>query len=120
MAQLQKIPVMLYTQDLPPSVNSMITGQIDFMPTILNLLGIKSSFCLGKDMLNTKYGYVVLRNGSVITDDFTYVSSEKIVYDLLGNPIDSPKFNDILENLQKDITISDLILIKDYFSTIDS
>ncbi|HEX9060556.1 MAG TPA: hypothetical protein VF941_10280 [Clostridia bacterium] len=47
-------------------------GQIDTWPTVANLMGIQDALSIGKDILNSKKGFAVLRNGSVITDQSIY------------------------------------------------
>ncbi|AJG40982.1 MULTISPECIES: LTA synthase family protein [Thermotoga] len=56
-------------------------GQIDFLPTILNVMGIeyREGFFMGRDLLNTSHGFVALRyhvpDGSFIDDDRTFIVS---------------------------------------------
>ncbi|PLV60088.1 LTA synthase family protein [Thermotoga sp. KOL6] len=58
-----------------------VGGQIDFLPTILNILGIeyKEGFFMGQDLLNTKHGFVALRyhvpDGSFIDDERVFIVS---------------------------------------------
>ncbi|WP_052465249.1 LTA synthase family protein [Thermotoga profunda] len=73
-----------------------VGGQIDFLPTVLNILGIQDEkiITLGKDLVNSKNGFVALRyhlpDGSFI-DDTRYfeVSNDGIIQNSLGfNSID--------------------------------
>ena len=69
------------------------TGQIDIKPTILNLLGIDTTndIRFGHDMFSNEYtGFVVLRDGSFITDKYAYKNN--IFYDrITGEIVDLPK-----------------------------
>lgn len=52
-------------------------GQIDFLPTVLNVLGIKNTYLtLGKDLLNTQNGFVAsqtfMEKGSFIDNDLVF------------------------------------------------
>lgn len=114
--KLQRIPAMIYYKGFEPMSVNMISGQIDIMPTLLNLLGLDSSMCLGRDILNSNESYAVLRNGTVITDEFIYVSQENSVYDSLGNGLELERYLDKIENFQRALKASDLIIYKDYFS----
>ncbi|MCD6550999.1 LTA synthase family protein [Thermotoga sp.] len=58
-----------------------VGGQIDFLPTILNVMGIeyKGGFFMGHDLLNTDHGFVALRyhvpDGSFIDDNRIFIVS---------------------------------------------
>jgi lipoteichoic acid synthase len=58
-------------------------GGLDFMPTILNILGVDSSNIpmLGRDLLNSPEGMAVLRHGYFITDKYICLTSKGIAYD---------------------------------------
>jgi len=95
-----------------------VCGQIDMLPTLANLMGIDMPYTLGKDMLNlpNNYGYAVLRNGSVITDDFMYLTDFDICYDMkTGNEIDKSLYTKQIDKLLDDLKISDIIIGKNYF-----
>ena len=56
-------------------------GQIDFLPTILNVMGInyREGFFMGQDLLNAKHGFAALRyhvpDGSFIDDNRVFIVS---------------------------------------------
>jgi phosphoglycerol transferase MdoB-like AlkP superfamily enzyme len=95
-------------------VNHTVCGEIDVLPTIANLLGVKAPHALGKDILNTpeENGYAVLRDGSVITRDYAYVSADDTVYGADGQPLEKGAFSQEIEKYQKELDISDIILQK--------
>lgn len=83
-ARLQKVPLIIRYPGLRNGERVSTTGgQIDILPTIANLLGIKAPYTIGKDLLNTKKGYAILRNGSVVTDRYIYLNSRGEIYDIV-------------------------------------
>ncbi|GAB6509653.1 LTA synthase family protein [Bacillus cereus] len=90
------------------------TGQIDIKPTILNLLGIDTTndIHFGHDMFSDKYtGFVVLRDGSFITDKYAYKNN--IFYDrITGEIVDLPKkeAQALIKRAQNELRMSDKII----------
>ncbi|GMQ57906.1 LTA synthase family protein [Vallitalea sediminicola] len=86
---------------------STVGGQVDFLPTIANLLGvkIKNEYILGQDIVNAKKGYVAsvtyMLRGSFIADDVIFEMSREALFstskakDLMTN--DEIKDNTSLE-----------------------
>jgi lipoteichoic acid synthase len=112
-AMLQKTPCFIhYPGMVNTGINHTICGEIDILPTIANLMDLKVPYALGKDIFNTDKGYAVLRSGSVITDDFTYLTSTGQVYDKKGNIIKNNVYNDIIKRYQHQLEVSDIILTK--------
>ena len=93
-------------------VDSTICGQIDILPTLANLMGFDVPRAMGKDIFNTRQGYAVLRDASVITEDFTYVSSDDIVYGKDGQPLDKSRYEADIRKYQHGLEISDIIIQK--------
>ncbi|MDA1679282.1 LTA synthase family protein [Bacillus cereus group sp. TH152-1LC] len=90
------------------------TGQIDMKPTILNLLGIDttSDIRFGHDMFSDEYtGFVVLRDGSFITDKYAYTNNT--FYDrITGEIVDLPKkeAHALINRAQNELRMSDKII----------
>ncbi|MDF9555962.1 LTA synthase family protein [Bacillus tropicus] len=90
------------------------TGQIDMKPTILNLLGIDTTndIRFGHDMFSDEYtGFVVLRDGSFITDKYAYKNN--IFYDrITGEIVDLPKkeAQALINRAQNELRMSDKII----------
>ncbi|KWW51843.1 hypothetical protein AWW69_00745, partial [Bacillus cereus] len=95
------------------------TGQIDIKPTILNLLGIDTTndIRFGHDMFSNEYtGFVVLRDGSFITDKYAYKNN--IFYDrITGEIVDLPKneAQALIKRAQNELRMSDKIIEGDLF-----
>ena len=112
--KLQKTPCFIRFPGMKETgVNSTICGEIDLLPTIANLMGLEAPHALGKDIFNTQKGYAILRNSSVITDDFTYVNADGNVYDNEGQLLDKSKYFNDIAKYQHELEISDIILQKD-------
>ncbi|MGE1032405.1 LTA synthase family protein [Bacillus sp. GKis3/1] len=90
------------------------TGQIDMKPTILNLLGIDTTndIRFGHDMFSDEYtGFVVLRDGSFITDKYAYKNNT--FYDrITGEIVDLPKkeAQALINRAQNELRMSDKII----------
>ncbi|MDA1757923.1 LTA synthase family protein [Bacillus cereus] len=90
------------------------TGQIDIKPTILNLLGIDTTndIRFGHDMFSNEYtGFVVLRDGSFITDKYAYKNN--IFYDrITGEIVNLPKkeAQALIKRAQNELRMSDKII----------
>lgn len=116
-AKLQKVPVIICCKGLESQVVETIGGQMDIGPTIINLMGLDDYYMLGKDLLNCDKGYAVLRNGSIVTDEFYYFSDENKVYDYqTGAELIKTKYDEEIKQYLEDLRISDLILEKDAFA----
>lgn len=73
-----KVPMLIhFPGGSHKGVNHTAGGGVDFMPTILNIMGVENSDmpALGRDLLNTEDGLAVLRNGNFITNDYICLSS---------------------------------------------
>jgi phosphoglycerol transferase MdoB-like AlkP superfamily enzyme len=121
---LQKTPCFIRYPDMEQTGKiDTIGGEIDIMPTVANLMGIDVPYAFGKDLFNCGEGYVVLRNSSVITPEYSYINSNSTLYDANGNSVelsnnmDTKKYN--YKKMQQALNISDIILNKDYFSKIE-
>ncbi|NMB96103.1 MAG: sulfatase-like hydrolase/transferase, partial [Clostridiaceae bacterium] len=113
--KLQKVPLIIHYPGFKNGETiSTIGGQIDILPTIANLMDFEVPYALGKDLLNTKTGYAVLRNGTVITDKYIYIAELNEMYSAIDNKIiRSGKYEKDAKLLLNQLKVSDLILEKD-------
>ena len=116
--KLQKVPCMIRYPGLEKGeVISVTGGQVDLLPTIANLMGLEADYAMGKDMLNTKKGYAVLRYGHVITDDYLYLNDLKELYDLKsGKALNIKDYKAQINSLLHELQVSDLIVEKNAYS----
>lgn len=119
--KLQKVPCIMHYPGLKNGeVISTTAGCIDLLPTIANLMVLEAPYTLGRDLLNTEKGYVILRNGSVITDDYVYFNELGEVYDIKsGKLLKMKDYEKELKTLLDKLYVSDLIIEKDVFSVLD-
>ncbi len=108
----QKVPCILHYPGLKNGdIVATTGGQIDIMPTLANIMGFSAPHMLGKDLLNTKDGFAVLRNGSFYTDKYFYYSETDTAYDLdTKQPIDKSILADKLKKHLNELRISDMII----------
>ena len=77
-AQYQRVPFMIHMDGLKGGINHTYGGEIDVLPTLLNLLGIsnKNMIQFGSDLLSSEHSQVVaFRNGDFVTPEVTKVGS---------------------------------------------
>lgn len=98
----KKIPYIIYNKDLKASTISNAGGQVDFLPTISYLLGVKrdefDSTSMGRVLVNTNRNTTILNNG-----------------DIIGNPNDSNEE----KHLKDTFKIADFIIEGNYFKAIN-
>lgn len=122
LAMLEKVPFMIHSNNLQGGVNHTYGGEIDVMPTLMDLLGIKDddTIQLGNDLLSTNRNQTVaFRNGDFVSPDLSKLGSK--VYDNQGKKIDTKKLTaqqkQILKEQQdytdKSLSMSDKITTGD-------
>lgn len=73
LANFQKVPFMIHATGLKGGIDHTYGGEIDMMPTLLDLLGVPDDgmTMFGQDMLSSDYkGKVVFRDGDWITPTY--------------------------------------------------
>ncbi|QBR47120.1 LTA synthase family protein [Leuconostoc kimchii] len=73
LAQFQKVPFMIHANGLKGGIDHTYGGEIDMLPTLLDLLGVPDDqlTMFGRDMLSTKYeGVVPFRDGDWVTPTY--------------------------------------------------
>jgi lipoteichoic acid synthase len=90
---------------------SLATGQIDIGPTLGNLLGVDLATAFGHDLLNTRHGFVVFRNGSFMDDDAWVLPELDLAYDMkTGKAQTLSSQPDGLSRAREKLSVSDAIL----------
>lgn len=77
-AQYQRVPFMIHMDGLKGGINHTYGGEIDVLPTLLNLLGVDDSnkIQFGSDLLSPEHSQLVaFRNGNFVSPDVTKVGS---------------------------------------------
>lgn len=124
-AMMQRIPLMFY---IPNSninssneINHKYVGQIDILPTLLNMIGVNSDNLLffGQDIFSKNYDNVVeFRDGGFVTDEFTYykvktynTETGELLTDLeIVNPDDFKKFDALKKYVKEELEMSDKVI----------
>lgn len=113
--EAQKIVAMIHfpNNEFKGHVTS-VTGQYDFYPTLANLFGIEVKYVLGRDILNTDEGFVVLRNGTWITNEIAYLNFvDKIIDRRTGKELNKEEYLNYFETAYKILKTSDSIIEHD-------
>lgn len=118
--RLQKVPLLVHYPGMGKGEIIPVTGgEVDIFPTVANLMDLDSKWALGKDLFNTSYGYALLKNGSVATDKYLYLSDKSQAFDIkTGSPMAVKDIQDELNTLRNDRVISNLILEKNALKSI--
>lgn len=130
---IMNIPLIIHVpgEDINETI-STVGSQIDFLPTILNILGLENEkgFMFGKDLINYEgYNFVpaqtVLRRGSFIDEDVIFVFSGDGIFEnsraidrKTREDIDHLQFRDKYEKAIEEIDLGNLILKNDLMQSI--
>lgn len=90
--QFQRVPLMLHMPGLKGGINHTYGGEIDVMPTLLNLVGIKDvgTIQFGHDLLSPNRPQIVAqRNGDFVTPKYSKVTGQ-YYYTKTGKRIKHP------------------------------
>lgn len=115
--KLKRVPLIIHIPGMEGEAIETISGQIDIMPTLLNLLGIseKDMTMFGTDLfLSDRKNFAVLRDGSVITDEFIY-SNERCLDYGTGKEISLESCELLREKGATELNYSDKIIYGDLF-----
>lgn len=119
--QLQKVPLLIhFPEDKHKGINNIYSGQMDLYPTIANLFDLPENNLMGKDLLNSKEGNVIFRDGSFTDGNIFYISSSNTYYNIkTGEKIEEngnlkDKKDDAINQLEYSDAILDHNLFKKY------
>ena len=98
-------------------INKVVAG-IDILPTIYNLFGVEydSRLLMGTDMLSDKEGIVILSDRSWVSDYGTYDTINNVFTPFNNKKVDKDYVNKINNIVNEKVSISAMILDKDYYS----
>lgn len=115
--QLQKVPFIVhFPNQKKGEVIDTVTGQIDYKPTILNLLGIKNldDISFGTDVFSKDNDdFTVLRDGSFISDEYVYTAG--VLYDKATGEVieDQSVAESLIEKSKQELSHSDKLIYGD-------
>ena len=112
----QTIPLMIKVPDVKPKKWHIVGGGVDFMPTIMNIMGVSSSNVpmLGRDLMNSKTGYAIMRHGTFRNDNVLFNISEGKAYEVpSGKELDYKKYTKQIDYVQRSLEYSDIMIEND-------
>lgn len=119
--KFQRVPLMFHMKGLKGGVKDTYGGEIDVLPTLLNLLGIndKDTIQFGHDLLSPKAPQIVAqRNGDFITPEYAKVGGT-YYYTKTGEEIEKPdkklktKMVAISNKVTTQLSLSDRVIAGD-------
>ena len=115
--KLERVPLIVHIPGLEGETFETVSGQIDVMPTLLNLLGIKEDghTMFGNDLFaEERDDFAILRNGTVITDEFIYTNETCLSYET-GEEVAIDLCQPLIERGAAELYFSDKIIYRDLF-----
>jgi len=116
---LEKTPCFIWSPKLEPVEVDKTLNTSDFLPTLLNLLGLEPEYdYIGRDAFDDSYeGYALFSDGSWITGGLAYDAGKKKLLQL--EELETEVSRDFLETMsdrvQEFTRINNLILDTDYY-----
>ena len=119
--KFQRVPLMFHMKGLKGGVKDTYGGEIDVLPTLLNLLGINDKYTIqfGHDLLSSKAPQIVAqRNGDFITPEYAKVGGT-YYYTKTGEEIEKPdkklktKLVAISNKVTTQLSLSDRVIAGD-------
>ena len=116
---LEKTPCFIWSSDIKPMEVTKTLNTSDFLPTVLNLLGIEPEYdYIGKDAFDIEYeGYALFSDGSWITEESAYdAGKDQYLYLRNGAKPVTPQLRQKMDTLVSEYSrINNLILETDYY-----
>ena len=119
MLLLEKTPCFIWSAEGPAVAVDKTLNTSDLLPTVLNLLGIKSPYnYLGQDAFDDRYeGYALFPNGSWVSNGVAYnVTNDRTMVLKEGAVAAKQWVSQITKTLSQYVYINNLILQTDYYS----
>ena len=119
---LEKTPCFIWSADCEPMEVNKVLNTSDFLPTMLNLLGIDSPYnYLGQDAFDPNYeGYAYFPDGSWIREDaICEINDDGEPVLLYTNSfITEDEMQEMSDKILKYINVSNLLLTSDYYKKV--
>ena len=114
---LEKTPCFVWSADCEPMTVDKTLNTSDFLPTMLNLLGINSPYnYLGQDAFDPDYvGYALFPDGSWICNGIIYTNGN-VMYDESAAKPDDKFVREMNDKVMEYIRMSNLLLTSDYYA----
>ena len=116
---LERTPCFIWSADMEPMEFTKTLNTSDLLPTLLNLLGVESSYSyIGHDAFDRDYdGFVPFSDGSWISGNLGYDASENVFFAVNGTEpeIDAEIVSQMHRRVQDFVQANNLILKIDYY-----
>lgn len=113
---LEKTPCFIWSANGPQLEVTKTLNTSDFLPTVLNLMGIDSHYAyLGQDAFDPNYkGYALFPDGSWICDGVAY-QDEEILMNLQNRVVSDEEIEEMAQLSEEYRNISNLLLTANYY-----
>lgn len=113
---LEKTPCFIWSANGPQVEVTKTLNTSDFLPTVLNLMGIDSPYnYLGQDAFDPNYkGYALFPDGSWICDGVAYQDG-KILMNLQNRVVSDEEITEMAKLFEEYRNVSNLLLTADYY-----
>lgn len=113
---LEKTPCFVWSADGPAMKVDKLLNTSDFLPTMLNLLGIDSPYnYLGQDAFDPNYaGYVLFADGSWMYDGVAYQNGQ-ILMNETNREVTKEEIDAFAELIEEYRNVSNMLLINNYY-----
>jgi len=113
---LEKTPCFIWSANGPQMEITKELNTSDFLPTVLNLLGIDSPYhYLGQDAFSSDYkGYVLFPDGSWISDGVAYKNG-KIIMNVQGRHVSDEEIQKMAVLSEEYRNVSNMLLTCNYY-----
>lgn len=118
----RKVPLIIWSKDMDKSYKTEVKeamGMYDVLPTLGNMLNVKSKYSLGNDIFSTSNNVVVFPDASWLTNDIYYNSQTNEAFDISNkqNNVNFLEKSDYVEKTNKmaeeKIVVSNAIVVYD-------
>lgn len=120
LAQFQKVPFMIHAAGLKGGIRQTYGGEIDVLPTLLHLLGIKDNNTIqfGTDLLSKQHDQrVAFRDGDFVTPKYTKVGSTVYLTrsgkEITPNATQKKQIANIQNHVTTELSLSDRVIYGD-------
>lgn len=110
----------LYNSAMETVKVEKVGSQIDVMPTLYNLFGLKydSRLFIGNDILSTEPGLAIMSDNSWVSDEGYYVASTSKFTQTSSKVLDEEYVKNMNADVRSRTSMSNNIIAKDYYSKV--
>ncbi len=117
----RKVPLIIWTKEKKYETKvDKVMGMIDVLPTLGNMLGIKSEYSLGIDVFNEEDNCVIFNNGNWLTNKVYYNSQKQEYLPLTTESLSIDYIEKNSERTEKLMSISNDLILYDYIKYVNN